>query len=89
MKQAGPMTHRREATRGAHPLRDRWQEIGRRVVAVREDLDLTQEEFAERVGCSPSLLSQVERGIYAPVYPWILEGFWREARVSYRDWYPV
>lgn len=74
-----------------HPSepREHWKDLGRKIVEARDARKLTQEEFAALIGCSPSLLSQAERGLYAPVYPWILEGFEREAGVSYRDWYPV
>ncbi len=40
--------------------------LGARLRAVREERGLSLRELARRSGCSPSLLSQVERGLTAP-----------------------
>ena len=40
--------------------------IGARIRAARNLLKLTQVEFAQRLNCSPQVLSSYERGIYVP-----------------------
>ncbi|MBK9710306.1 MAG: tetratricopeptide repeat protein [Kouleothrix sp.] len=40
--------------------------FGQRVKQYRKDLDLTQEDFAERVGCSIETVSKIERGERRP-----------------------
>jgi transcriptional regulator with XRE-family HTH domain len=40
--------------------------LGPRLRQVREERGLSARELARRVGCSPSLISQIERGVSAP-----------------------
>lgn len=54
-----------------------WRPLGRRVKEAREQAGLTQEEFAELMGLSPSHISVIERG----VKPTKLETFVRIANV--------
>jgi DNA-binding XRE family transcriptional regulator/mannose-6-phosphate isomerase-like protein (cupin superfamily) len=41
-------------------------ELGPRLRRVRENRGLSARELARRIGCSPSLISQIERGVSAP-----------------------
>ena len=41
-------------------------ELGPRLRRVREDRGLSARELARRIGCSPSLISQIERGVSVP-----------------------
>ena len=45
---------------------DPGAELGPRLRAVREDRGLSVRELARRISCSPSLISQIERGLSAP-----------------------
>jgi transcriptional regulator with XRE-family HTH domain/quercetin dioxygenase-like cupin family protein len=45
---------------------DPGTELGPRLRRVREDRGLSARELARRINCSPSLISQIERGISAP-----------------------
>jgi len=45
---------------------DPGAELGPRLRQVREDRGLSARELARRISCSPSLISQIERGLSAP-----------------------
>ncbi len=45
---------------------DPGAELGPRLRRVREDRGLSARELARRINCSPSLISQIERGLSAP-----------------------
>jgi len=45
---------------------DPGTELGPRLRRVREDRGLSVRELARRISCSPSLISQIERGLSAP-----------------------
>ena len=45
---------------------DPGAELGPRLRRVREDRGLSVRELARRINCSPSLISQIERGLSAP-----------------------
>jgi len=45
---------------------DPGAELGPRLRRVREDRGISVRELARRIGCSPSLISQIERGLSAP-----------------------
>ncbi len=45
---------------------DPGTELGPRLRRVREDRGLSARELARRISCSPSLISQIERGVSAP-----------------------
>ncbi len=45
---------------------DPGAELGPRLRAVREERGLSVRELARRISCSPSLISQIERGLSAP-----------------------
>jgi DNA-binding XRE family transcriptional regulator/mannose-6-phosphate isomerase-like protein (cupin superfamily) len=45
---------------------DPGAELGPRLRRVREDRGLSVRELARRISCSPSLISQIERGLSAP-----------------------
>jgi len=49
-------------------LRDLKKQFGLRLRQVRDDLDKTQEEFAEMLGISVDFLSLIERGRNAPSF---------------------
>jgi len=49
-------------------LRDLKKQFGLRLRQVRDDLDKTQEEFAEILGISVDFLSLIERGRNAPSF---------------------
>lgn len=55
--------------------------LGRRVLACRHDLDLSQLELAVEVGCGQKHISQIERGTSDPG-AWLLLALARELRVS-------
>jgi transcriptional regulator with XRE-family HTH domain len=40
--------------------------LGKRIAALRKAKNLTQEQFAEALGCSVEFISLVERGVNAP-----------------------
>ena len=42
--------------------------FGKRLRKLRRNMDLTQEELAERVGVSSNFIGQVERGTNAPSF---------------------
>ncbi len=42
------------------------KKLGRRIALLRRSNSLTQEKFAEAVGCSVEFISLVERGVNAP-----------------------
>jgi transcriptional regulator with XRE-family HTH domain len=44
------------------------KEFGNRLLAIRRERKLTQEQFAEHVGISVDFLSLIERGINAPSF---------------------
>lgn len=44
------------------------REFGKRVKAIRQERQLTQEEFSELIGISVDFLSLIERGINAPSF---------------------
>ena len=44
------------------------QHFGNRLLAIRHERKLTQEQFAERIGISVDFLSLIERGINAPSF---------------------
>src|ERR1700730_16446674 len=45
---------------------DPGTELGPRLRRVRENRGLSARELARRISCSPSLISQIERGVSAP-----------------------
>src|SRR5262252_1524101 len=45
---------------------DPGAELGPRLRRVREERGLSVRELARRISCSPSLISQIERGLSAP-----------------------
>jgi transcriptional regulator with XRE-family HTH domain len=59
----GGMTQTAMAGSGAF---DPASGLGPRLRQVREERGLSARELARRVGCSPSLISQIERGVSAP-----------------------
>jgi transcriptional regulator with XRE-family HTH domain len=44
------------------------KDFGKRLLAIRHERKLTQEQFAEHVGISVDFLSLIERGINAPSF---------------------
>jgi len=44
------------------------KDFGNRLLAIRRERKLTQEQFAEHVGISVDFLSLIERGINAPSF---------------------
>ena len=42
------------------------QRLGKRIADLRRAKKLTQEQFAEAIGCSVEFISLVERGVNAP-----------------------
>ena len=42
------------------------RKLGQRIASLRKARKLTQEQFAESVGCSVEFISLVERGVNAP-----------------------
>jgi transcriptional regulator with XRE-family HTH domain len=42
------------------------KQLGQRISELRRLQTLTQEEFAEKIGCSVEFISLVERGVNAP-----------------------
>lgn len=57
------------------------QSIGDRIVAVRKQIGLTQQQFADRIGCSRSAFSNYEAGRNAPISP-IIQSIIREFGVD-------
>jgi mannose-6-phosphate isomerase-like protein (cupin superfamily)/DNA-binding XRE family transcriptional regulator len=51
---------------GGGPAFDPGAELGPRLRRVREGRGLSVRELARRISCSPSLISQIERGLSAP-----------------------
>ena len=47
------------------PLR---KDFGRRIYEIRQERNMTQEQFAELIGISVDFLSLIERGINAPSF---------------------
>lgn len=43
--------------------------VGKNIKAKREDLNLTQDELANKVGITQAMLSQIERGTKNPSLP--------------------
>ena len=44
------------------------KDFGHRLLAIRHERGMTQEQFAEKVGISVDFLSLIERGINAPSF---------------------
>ena len=44
--------------------------IGKRIKQRREQIGLTQEQFAEKLGVAPNYISTIERGASFPRYQW-------------------
>ncbi|MBO0774675.1 MAG: helix-turn-helix domain-containing protein, partial [Actinobacteria bacterium] len=59
---AGPGSSREDGVAAFDP----GAELGPRLRQVREDRGLSVRELARRISCSPSLISQIERGLSAP-----------------------
>jgi transcriptional regulator with XRE-family HTH domain len=60
------------------------RQFGNRIKSIRQERQLTQEEFAELVGISVDFLSLIERGINAPSFE-ILEQMGRRLRLPVRE----
>lgn len=60
------------------------KKLGRRIANLRKVKKLTQEQFAEAMGCSVEFVSLVERGVNAPSVAG-LEKFAKVLRVEVRD----
>ncbi|MEO7300018.1 MAG: helix-turn-helix transcriptional regulator [Verrucomicrobiota bacterium] len=60
------------------------QKLGQRIASLRKGRKLTQEQLAEKVGCSVEFISLVERGINAPSVAG-LEKFARILKVEVRE----
>lgn len=60
------------------------KKLGRRIASLRRARELTQEQLAERLGCSVEFVSLVERGVNAPSVAG-LENFARALKVEVRD----
>ena len=60
------------------------KELGRRIADLRRARKLTQEQLAEKVGCSVEFISLVERGVNAPSVAG-LEKFAKVLKVQVRD----
>lgn len=57
------------------------QSIGDRIASVRKQIGLTQQQFADRIGCSRSAFSNYEAGRNAPISP-IIQSIIREFGVD-------
>ena len=60
------------------------RKLGQRIAFLRKARKLTQEQLAERVGCSVEFISLVERGINAPSVAG-LEKFAKALKVEVKD----
>lgn len=60
---------------------NQWKQIGNRLSACRQNKNMTQEEFAGRLGITPQALSKWERGVSYPDIS-MLEGISRILEVS-------
>jgi len=60
------------------------KKLGRRIAELRRKRKLTQEQFAEALGCSVEFVSLVERGVNAPSVAG-LEDFAKVLRVEVRE----
>jgi transcriptional regulator with XRE-family HTH domain len=60
------------------------QQFGKRLLAIRQERQLTQEQFAELVGISVDFLSLIERGRNAPSFE-VLEKLSERLRLPVRD----
>ena len=60
------------------------KKLGRRIANLRKVKKLTQEQFAEAMGCSVEFVSLVERGVNAPSVAG-LEKFAKVLRVEVKD----
>ncbi len=58
--------------------------LGQRIADLRRSMKLTQEQFAEKLGCSVEFISLVERGVNAPSVAG-LEKFAKVLKVEVRD----
>jgi transcriptional regulator with XRE-family HTH domain len=65
-------------------MRSLRQEFGKHLRAIRQERQLTQEEFAELVGISVDFLSLIERGINAPSFE-VLGQMSKNLRMPVRD----
>jgi transcriptional regulator with XRE-family HTH domain len=60
------------------------RKLGQRIASLRKEKKLTQEQLAEKVGCSVEFISLVERGVNAPSVAG-LEKFARILKVEVRE----
>ena len=60
------------------------RKLGQRIAALRKARKLTQEQLAERLGCSVEFISLVERGVNAPSVAG-LEKFAKILKVEVRE----
>jgi len=60
------------------------RQFGIRLKSIRQERELTQEQFAELVGISVDFLSLIERGINAPSFE-VLEQIAGNLRLSVRE----
>ena len=60
------------------------QQFGKRLLAIRQERRLTQEDFAELVGISVDVLSLIERGRNSPSFD-VLEKLSKELKMPIRD----
>ncbi len=60
------------------------KKLGQRIADLRRSMKLTQEQFAEKLGCSVEFISLVERGVNAPSVAG-LEKFAKVLKVEVRD----
>lgn len=59
--------------RGEKAMEKTLKEMGKRISAIRKDLDLTQKDFAAKMNISNNHLSNIERGRSAPSFILFLE----------------
>ncbi|MGB8355413.1 MAG: helix-turn-helix transcriptional regulator [Chthoniobacteraceae bacterium] len=60
------------------------KKLGKRIAELRRSQNFTQEQLAEKVGCSVEFVSLVERGVNAPVVAG-LEKFSKALKVDVRE----
>ena len=60
------------------------RKLGQRIATLRKARKLTQEQFAEAIGCSVEFISLVERGVNAPSVAG-LEKFAKVLKVEVKD----
>jgi transcriptional regulator with XRE-family HTH domain len=60
------------------------KQFGKRLLSIRHERCLTQEQFAELVGISVDFLSLIERGINSPSFE-VLEGMAKGLRLPVRE----